>query len=185
MRPGPHLASDPPAADTAAVVMLAHQAGWHPLGLTGIAAALAGAVLIAAWATATPAPYPATDPSTSERSLEGDLETRRAALADRLSRFPPVDQRATQIANIVSLALEHGLETGGSEYRTAASGMPDELVVVELRLLLRGTPEGVRGFVAGLQRESPWLAIDRLRFERDDGYWRGELQGRLFLREGT
>lgn len=179
------LAHHQSAADATPAAMLARCAGWHPIGLVGIAAAVAGALMAAAWAMGPD--HARLDPNSraSAWSANSQLEARRAALADHLSRFPAADERAAQVAAIVSLAEAHGLETDSGEYHSAASSMPGELMVLELRLPLHGAPDGVRGFLAGLQREMPWLAIDHLRFERDEKDWRGELRGRLFLREGT
>lgn len=159
-------------------------AGWHPLGLLGIVAALAGALMVGHTLPGrTSDPAAPTDNTTV--SASNRLESQRAGLSERLSRFPPAEQRATQIAAVSALAAEQGVVIGSGEYRNADSPMPDELAMLEVRLPLQGTPAAVRAFVAGLQREMPWLAIDQLMLERDGSIWRGEVRGRMFLRAGV
>jgi hypothetical protein len=160
--------------------------GWHPLGLSGIAAGLIGVLLIASHDMGNPSS--ATRPvvaAPEAPSADARLEAQRAVLQERLSRFPATDQRAAQIAAIGALAGELGLTIDSGEYRNAESPMPGELAMLDVRLPVHGAPEAMRSFVAGLQRESPWLAIDHLSIERDGNLWRGEVRGRLFLREGA
>lgn len=158
-------------------------AGWHPLGLIGIAAALLG-VLLAALAIPHPAPAgsPAPDTAVDEAPPALRLELQRSGIEERLARFPRAAQRDAQIALIGALANDHGVVLGSSEYRDAPSPMPTDLAMLEVRLPLHGKPGAVRSFLAGLQRETPWLAIDHLSIERDGGEWRAEVRGRLFLR---
>ncbi len=169
-----------------AAAPFAAPAGWHPLGLSGIAAGLIGVLLIAGQGLSDASPVtPAGRGAAMEVSASARLEAQRAGLQERLSRFPGADDRAAQIAAIGALAGELGLTIESGEHRNAESPMPGELAMLDVRLPLHGTPEAMRSFIAGLQRESPWLAIDHLSIERDGHHWRGEVRGRLFLREGA
>ena len=159
-------------------------AGWHPLGLLGIAAALAGALLIG-HVISSGVRHPADAANVVAISANTQLENQRATLAERLSRFPSAEQRAAQIAAVDALATECGVVIGSGEYRNAPSPMPGELAMLEVQLPLQGPPMAVRAFVAGLQRDMPWLTIDHLLLERDGNAWRGEVRGRLFLRESA
>jgi len=159
-------------------------AGWHPLGLSGVAAAVFGLVMIASTMRAD-LPGSATSHGANAPPASARLERQRAGLSERLSRFPPTEQRAAQIAALGAIAHENGVVIGSGEYRNADSPMPGELATLEVRMPLRGTPPAVRTFVASLQREMPWLAIDQLTLERDGNVWRGEVRGRLFLRGGA
>ena len=159
-------------------------AGWHPLGLLGIAAALAGA-LILGHALSVRASDPVDPGNITATSTTSRLESQRAGLSERLSRFPPAEQRAAQIAALDMLASEQGVFIGSGEYRNTDSPMPGELEMLEVRLPLQGPHPAVRAFLASLQHEMPWLAIDQLLLERDGSVWRGEVRGRMFLRVGA
>ncbi len=158
-------------------------AGWHPLGLIGIVAALLGVLMVAlAIPHQTPTSTPRPDAAVDETPPALRLELQRSGIEERLARFPTARQRDAQIALIGALADDQGVALGSGEYRDAASPMPADLAMLEVRLPLRGKPAAVRSFLAGLQREAPWLAIDHLSIERDGGEWRAEVRGRLFLR---
>jgi len=159
-------------------------AGWHPLGLFGIAAALTG-LLMFSHTLAGRKSDPADPKNITAAAANDRLASQHAGLSERLLRFPPVEQHATQIAALDAIAHEHGVVIGGGEYRDTDSPMPSELAVLELRLPLQGPPLAVRAFLSGLQREMPWLAIDQFMLERDGSVLRGEVRGRMFLREGT
>lgn len=163
-------------------------AGWHPLGLLGIAAALAGVLMLSH--TLSKRTSDLVDPASVTKTATTTattnwLESQRAGLSERLSRFPRTGERAAQIAALGAIAQEHGVVIGSGEYRNADSAMPGELAMLEVRLPLQGPPPAVRAFLASLQREIPWLAIDELLLERDGSIWRGEVRGRMFLREGA
>jgi len=169
--------------DTAAAMARGSPAGWHPLGVVGLAAGVIGVLLIAASdLSGVPAAThrPGSDPVTP--SAGARLEAQGVAMQERLARFPGASERAAQIAAIAALAGEVGLDIDTGEYRDTDSPMPGELTALEVRMPLRGSSAAARDFLAGLQREFPWLAIDHLALERDAGRWRGEIRGRLFLR---
>jgi len=176
--------SSPKNRDRSAAPSLA-QAGWHPVGLFGIAAGLIGALLIVSQITQGASSGTVEVGAPAAPSAQARLEAQGAGLQERLSRFPAISERAAQIAAIGALADELGLTIESGEYRNAESPMPGELAMIAVRLPLHGSPEGIRSFVAGLQREAPWLAIDHLSIERDGGRWRAEVRGRLFLRDAA
>jgi hypothetical protein len=176
--------SSPKNRDRLAAPSLA-QARRHPVGLFGIAAGLIGALLIVSQITQGASSGTVEVGAPAAPSAQARLEAQGAGLQERLSRFPAISERAAQIAAIGALADELGLTIESGEYRNAESPMPGELAMIAVRLPLHGSPEGIRSFVAGLQREAPWLAIDHLSIERDGGRWRAEVRGRLFLRDAA
>jgi len=162
---------------------------WHPIGRVGLAAAVLGIALGIASAILPPASPDLATHRGVDASI-GQLDAQRAAIADRMARSPGAERQLAEIVAIASLARDTTVTLGAGDYHDApatdtASSLPPELLAVNVRLPFHGSPAAVRAFLAGLQRELPWLAIDRLRIERSAGLWNVELQGRLLLRRSA